>query len=99
MLFRSTADSFSNLNQAISSELLANIKYISNSANEAKPAIDELDRKISSTTDSLNESLKTLQNNIAKTDNMITQSEANMKSAGSILNRLTLSVRRFFERN
>ena len=95
----STADSFSNLNQAISSELLANIKYISNSANEAKPAIDELDRKISSTTDSLNESLKTLQNNIAKTDNMITQSEANMKSAGSILNRLTLSVRRFFERN
>jgi len=88
----------SKLNQAINDDLISNIDSLSSSASKAQPKINELDQEISSTVDSINDSLETLNNNIKTTDDMITQSKANMESAGSILNRLSFSVRRFFER-
>ena len=78
-LTESMAVSTLELKKNIDEGALENIKNLNTSANQARPKISELNSEITTSIDSIHQSLELLQKNIKKTDEMIAFSQANLE--------------------
>ena len=93
------AVSTSELKRSVDNDTLDKIDSLKLSAGEARPKIEELGSEISTSINSIRESLDTLQDSIRKTDEMIAHSQARQEKNDSILKKLSSSIKNLLRRD
>ena len=93
------AVSTSELKRSVDNDTLDKIDSLKLSAREARPKIEELDSEISTSINSIRESLDSLQDSIRRTDEMIAHSQANQEKNDSILKKLSTSIKNLLRRD
>lgn len=93
------AVSTSELKRSVDNDTLDKIDSLKLSAGEARPKIEELDSEISTSINSIRESLDTLQDSIRRTDEMIAHSQASQEKNDSILKKFSTSIKNLLRRD
>lgn len=93
------AVSTSELKRSVDNDTLDKIDSLKLSAREARPKIEELDSEISTSINSIRESLDSLQDSIRRTDEMIAHSQASQEKNESILKKFSSSIKSLFRRD
>ena len=93
------AVSTSELKRSVDNDTLDKIDSLKLSAGEARPKIEELDSEISSSINSIRESLDSLQDSIRRTDEMIAHSQASQEKNDSILKKFSSSIKSLLRRD
>ena len=93
------AVSTSELKRSVDNDTLDKIDSLKLSAGEARPKIEELDSEISTSINSIRESLDSLQDSIRRTDEMIAHSQANQEKNDSILKKFSSSIKNLLRRD
>lgn len=93
------AVSTSELKRSVDNDTLDKIDSLKLSAQEARPKIEELDSEISTSINSIRESLDSLQDSIRRTDEMIAHSQASQEKNDSILKKFFTSIKNLLRRD
>lgn len=93
------AVSTSELKRSVDNDTLDKIDSLKLSAREARPKIEELDSEISTSINSIRESLDSLQDSIRRTDEMIAHSQASQEKNDSILKKFSTSIKNLLRRD
>lgn len=93
------AVSTSELKRSVDNDTLDKIDSLKLSAQEARPKIEELDSEISTSINSIRESLDSLQDSIRRTDEMIAHSQASQEKNDSILKKFSTSIKNLLRRD
>ena len=93
------AVSTSELKRSVDNDTLDKIDSLKLSAGEARPKIEELDSEISTSINSIRESLDSLQDSIRRTDEMIAHSQASQEKNDSILKKFITSIKNLLRRD
>lgn len=93
------AVSTSELKRTVDNDTLDKIDSLKLSAGEARPKIEELDSEISTSINSIRESLDSLQDSIRRTDEMIAHSQASQEKNDSILKKFITSIKNLLRRD
>lgn len=93
------AVSTSELKRTVDNDTLDKIDSLKLSAGEARPKIEELDSEISTSINTIRESLDSLQDSIRRTDEMIAHSQASQEKNDSILKKFITSIKNLLRRD
>lgn len=93
------AVSTSELKRSVDNDTLDKIDSLKLSARDARPKIEELDSEISTSINSIRESLDSLQDSIRRTDEMIAHSQASQEKNDSILKKFSTSIKNLLRRD